>query len=193
MPVKKVLLFDDSNNPLKIAGISIELFDNLTGTLLASGLSVNLNPAAGLASKEWGTSLSFSPSCPNAVDIYINDANFEYPGNTLKSLNGSQNDDIDLDLLKIALSPLTTSLPTSATPHQIVAAIGAEKNWSLAEKQAAINLLSNYTALLYERIAETKEMPEELRVIFDRWQLALANLGIFEIDLGFTQQFDFVQ
>lgn len=192
MPVKKVLLFDDSNNPLKIAGISIELFDNLTGTLLASGLSVNLNPPAGLASTEWGTSLTFS-SCPNAVDIYINDASFEYPGNTLKSLNGSQNDDIDLDLLKIASSPLTAALPNTATPRQIVTAIGAEKNWSPSEKQAAINLLSNYTSLLYERIADTKEMPEELRVIFERWALALGNLGIFEINLGFTQEFDFAR
>lgn len=192
MPVKKVLLFDDNNNPLKIAGISIELFDNLAGTLLASGLSVNLNPAAGNASIEWGTSLNF-PSCPNAVDIYINDANFEYPGNTLKSLNGSQNDDIDLDLLKIASSPLTATLPLTATPHQIVTAIGAEENWSPSEKQAAINLLSNYTALLYENIAATKEMPEELKIIFNQWQFALANLGIFEINLGFTQQFNFVQ
>src|SRR5258705_8025312 len=148
MPTKNVFLFDDTNLPLKVPGIQLELFDSITGLLIDKKLSTNRNLHLGISSNDWGADLIFSKSS-NPLDIYITDTTYEYPGNSIQFLNGETTDRIDLDLMKIPTSPLLNPPSSKSTPATIISAIQEEKNWTINERKAAINLLVNYIDIIY--------------------------------------------
>lgn len=182
MAVKNVYLFDDTNLPLKVTGIQIELLDSITGLLIDKQLSVNRNPALGAGSTEWGADLTFT-SAANPLDIYITDKTYQYPGNTIQFLNGQTNDRIDIDLMKIPTSPLGNPPSANSSPATIVSAIQSEKGWTVNEKRAAINLVSNYTDIIYKGTISSPELPGALQRIVTNWDDALRKVGIDGIKL----------
>lgn len=50
--VKEIRIYDTSNQVLKVKGIRFELFDAVSGTLLATDVSGDLNPGVGVASND---------------------------------------------------------------------------------------------------------------------------------------------
>jgi hypothetical protein len=178
MPGKDVHLFDTSNNPLKVAGIRLELFDAVTCTLLDVQNSANLNPGAGASSSSWGVTLSF-PSGGNPLDIYVIDPTYQYPGNTVRYLNGQTPHRIDLDLMKLPSTPSGNVLPS----HTISAAglsrwVGQPSNWTREEKRAVRSLIFNYIGVVVDRIVEHGQLPQALHDMAANWGDALRKLKI---------------
>ena len=176
MPAKEVYLFDDANNPLKVAGISLELFDTTTGVMLTTALSANRKPHLGGTSAEWGADLSFT-ACNHPVDIYINDPTYTYPGNAVESLNGQTTDRIDIDLLKLPGTPIGTST-SGVTLNGLLSAIKKNDTWSAMEKQAVITFIFNYTKTVSRNTVQSPELPPDLEKIILNWDKSLDRLGI---------------
>lgn len=176
MAVKEVYLYDDTNNPLRIAGITLELFDSSTGVRLDSQTSKNRNPALGTSSIDWGADLTFTPGS-HPVEIFINDPTYRYPGNTVESLNGQTTDRIDIDLLKLPVTPLSsgTSLPTLVS---LLSAVKKERRWTEKEKKAVINFINNYIKLVAKNTLDSPELPKDVSELLTNWNESLDKLGI---------------
>lgn len=176
MPTKEVYLFDDSNNPLKVAGISLELFDTVTGRMLVTALSANRKPHLGGTSTDWGADLPFTAST-HPVDIYINDPTYTYPGNVIESLNGQITDRIDIDLLKLPATPIGTPV-SGTTMDSLVGIIKEQQDWTNKEKIAVIAFIFNYIKTVTKNTIESPELPQGLVKVIANWNESLNRLGI---------------
>lgn len=189
MPTKEVYLFDDSNNPLKVAGISLELFDTVTGKMLVNALSVNRQPHQGNFSTEWGADLAFTASS-HPVDIYINDPTYTYPGNAIESLNGQTTDRLDIDLLKLPTTPISTPT-TGSTMSSLLQKIRTSSQWSFREKSALISFIHTYLKTVSKHTIESPELPRDLERLIANWDESLNRLGI-DPDILRTNESDLV-
>jgi len=182
MPLKIILLYDSSNNPLQVNGIRVELFDAVRGTLLGAQNSADLNPGSGgRPSTEWGVELNF-PLGSSPLDIYITDPLYRYPGNSVRYLNGRLQDRLYIDVLQL---PLATSsklaAPGSVQPQDLSQWIQNHSDWDDDEKDAVHNLLFNYIAIVVagpERLRLSKSMDK----VRNNWEKALERLG-FPIEI----------
>lgn len=176
MPTKDLYLFDSSNNPLRVQGIVLKLFDAHNGTLLDSKLSDNYNPR-NPHSNEWGAVLSFT-ACGNPVEVYVTDPNFRYPGNTIHYLNGQVSDRIDIDLEAVPTGHGgQLGLPQTAAPRAIRNWIQSAPNWTDKEKLAVWTLVSNYCRVIMPR-ADRLSSLTDLAEVAKNWEEALDRIGI---------------
>lgn len=171
MAEKEIRIFDTSNAVLKVSGISFELFDAATGTLLAVDLSRDLNPGF----NEWGVRLQFAAGS-TPLEVYTTDPTYRYPGNTILSLEGNQTDRIDIDLLQIPnYAGGQATQPTSSNLLDVSRWIRQGQKWTAEEKQAVRNLVLNYNRLL----VQLEELPNSgLHDVAKNWEAALCAVGI---------------
>lgn len=177
MPRKDVYLFDNTNNPLQVQGIQVELFDAVTGQKLDSDLSKDLNPSpSGWPSNEWGVQLTFTAGT-NPLDILITDPRFNYPGNTVRNLYGKQDDRIDIDLLKLPRTPGGQGSLTSTTAISLVEWIKRGERWSPEDKRAVLNLIGNYISAIVPHLDRLPTL-SGLQAVAHNWEQALSGIGI---------------
>jgi hypothetical protein len=171
MAEKEIRIFDTSNAVLKAPSISFELFDAVTGTLLAVDLSRDLNPGF----DEWGVRLLFTAGS-TPLQVYTTDPTYRYPGNTILSLEGHQTDRIDIDLEKLPSHPGgQTSQPSSSNPFEISQWVRRNKDWIVEEKNAVLNLALNYTRLLIQMEGVSEKGLDRVE---QNWRKALEIVGI---------------
>lgn len=175
MPRKDVYLFNESNDPLQVKGIRIELFDATTGTLLDAQNSEDLNPGP-MPSNEWGVRLTFTAGT-NPLDIYITDPTYCYPGNTIRNLNGQLHDRIWIDLLQLPTGPGGQTPPTSVTPSSLSSWVKQGWQWSTRGKKAVGNLIFNYISVIVPRIDDLQKL-KDLYDVAQNWEEAMSRLGI---------------
>jgi hypothetical protein len=176
MPDKTILLYDSSNQPLRVAGIRVELFDVGTGALVDAKNSANLNPAAGQNSSEWGVVLTFTPGS-SPLDILISDPLYRYPGNTLRYLNGDLQDQVFLDVLQLPPVPANQATPPSGNILDIITWVNGTEAWDDSEKDAVLNLVFNYARVITAH-PERVQHSEGLVAVAANWEGALARVGI---------------
>jgi hypothetical protein len=174
-------LYDKSNGPLHKAGITLDLYDASTRTLLVTEVSKDLNPGPGGApSNEWGAKLSFtvSTSLGNPVDLIFTDASYEYPGNTLRFLNGDVGGRVDVDLQKIpATRGGQISPPSSGTAKSISNWIDMATQWKPEEKEAVRQLVFNYCQLIISHRNDPLAS-SQLAKVEANWAEALRRIGL---------------
>ena len=178
MPDKEIRIFDSSNNPLPVNGIHFDLCDAVTGTLLATDYSHDLNPGPhGAPSNQWGVRLNFNPGA-NPLDVYTSDPTYQYPGNMLQYLEGRLQDRIDIDLLKVLSGPggQATPLPAAA-PAAVSKWVEQGRRWSEEEKRAVRNLIFNYTSAFVPRLDALSKLVD-LGKVAQNWEEAMSRLGI---------------
>jgi hypothetical protein len=172
---KELRIFDANNQVLKAPGIRFDLLEVSSGTLIDTQISANLNPASS-GSNDWGVKLKFSPRS-GPLEVYTSDPTYRYPGNTIQSLEGQNNNRIDIDLLQV---PVTTggqgTWLSSTDPKVISHWVSSATQWKPLEKRAVLNLVSNYLRLLAYR--EAAEKKDEMTRIAHDWEVALKNLKI---------------
>jgi hypothetical protein len=173
MPVKEIRIFDVRNNVLAHPGIQFEMFNANTSVLVTSDRSRDLSPPLG----EWGVKLSFTP-CSDPFDVYVTDSNYEYPGNTIRNIEGRQTDRIDLDLLKLPPSGggQGHNVAINGSGQSLNEWIEAGYKWTADEKRAVSNLVFNYLASPLPKGSENSVM--------SNWESALQRVGV---DLSSTQ------
>jgi hypothetical protein len=177
MPDKTVLLYDASNQPLRVKGIRVELFDASSGLLVDAQNSANLDPNAGPLSVEWGVVLSFTAGT-SPLDLLLTDPLYRYPGNTVRYLNGDLQDRVYIDVLQLPQSVGgQTGPPVSAGALDLVSWVQAGLHWSEPDKDAVLNLLFNYLRVIVARPART-ERSQRLKEVALNWEAALDRLGI---------------
>lgn len=187
MPLKKVLLYDVANSPLQVNGIRVELHDASAHKMLKHGISADLNPLpGGLPSKEWGVLLNF-PSGTRPVDILILDPNYQYPGNSLRYLNGDLSDEVYMDLLQLPSGPGGGGPPQASTPPSLNVWIDEQHKWSPKEKEAVRNLIFNY-ALIVGPSMVAGRVPQHLHEIAQNWTTAAQKVGVPEAALNVVAQ-----
>jgi hypothetical protein len=172
---KEIRIFDASNRVLKVKGIRFDLLEVNSGTLVDTKNSDDLNPIAG-GSNDWGVKLSFSARS-GPLEVYTSDPNYRYPGNTIQSLEGQNDNRIDIDLLQV---PVTAggqgSILSTTDPRAICHWVESAPKWDRLERRAVLNLVSNYMRLLAYREAAPKK--DELTRISQDWEQVLKRLGI---------------
>jgi hypothetical protein len=169
-----IYIYDSYNKPLRKSGINIDLYDSTTNVLLASDVSADLNPPA----NEWGGKLSFTIPLAKPVDIVFTDAAYEYPGNTIRYLNGDAGGRVDVDLRKL---PTKTggqaAPPKTASPTDLVEWVDGAPKWTGAEKDAVKQLIFNYFGLIIARQGNPTAL-DRLGKINENWSVALTRLGL---------------
>ncbi|SDP04553.1 hypothetical protein [Afipia sp. GAS231] len=174
---KEIRIFDTSNNVLPAPGINFQLLDASTGTIVASDTSKDLNPPY----NEWGVKLTFSASA-GPFQVYTNDPTYKYPGNVIESLEGTKDNRINIDLLKIpAYGSGQAQLSGPTTVMQVIEWIRAAKDWKPEDKRAVLNLFANYIKLRGQFKNAMKQPP--LSEVAANWETALKKLGIPYDDL----------
>jgi len=173
---KEIRIYDTSNHVLKVQGIRFELFDAVTGTLLATDVSRDLSPSAvGGASNEWGVRLTFNAGS-HPLDVYTSDPNHSYPGSVIESLEGSQTDRIDIDLQKMPSARGGQSLNlSSGRPVAISHWIEQATKWSLQERRAVRSLAFNYLKVIVPRLSL---LSGEYSALKSNWGDTLRIVGI---------------
>lgn len=179
MPVKEIRIFDVHNNVLAHLGIQFEMFNANTSVLVATDRSRDLSSPLG----HWGVELSFTP-CSDPFDVYVTDSNYEYPGNTIRNIEGKQSDRIDIDLLKLPLSGggQAWNFGLDGSPQSLSLWIESGSQWNKDEKRAVRNLAFNYLA------SPLSKGPG--KSVMSNWEGALRRLGF---DLPETRGITFGQ
>jgi hypothetical protein len=177
MPIKEIVIYDGANVPLKVSGIGIELYENGSGTLLASALSDSF-PVPGLtASALWGATLTFTVTS-RPVDVYFSHATHKYPGNVIAQLNGAVDDRVDVDLLALPTGGGGGgSLNGPATTAMILAWVLRSRHWNPDQKQAVLQLIMNFTRFVLPYRESFRRNEALLRVALN-WGEALQKVGI---------------
>ena len=174
MPDKKILLYDSSNSPLQVAGIRVELYDAITKAYLDGDDSKDLNPKKA-PSDTWGVVLKF-PSGATPVEIFINDLTYEYPGNTMRFLNGDLADEVLMDLMHLPSGPGGQPPPSQpATPPAINKWVDSGFNWTDEEREAVRNLIFNFALALAPEAQDSGST--EFQDLKSNWQQALKKVG----------------
>jgi hypothetical protein len=174
---KEIRIFDTSNNVLAVAGIDFQLLDTTSGTIVASDTSKDLN----YPHNEWGVKLTCSASA-GPFQVYTNDPSYRYPGNVIESLEGTMDNQINIDLQKIPAygsGQVQLSGPTSVM--QVVEWIRTASEWRPDDKRAVLNLFANYIKLRGQFKNALKQTP--LSEVAANWEAALKKLGIPYDDL----------
>jgi len=181
MPLKIILVYDSSNNPLRVEGIRVELFDAVRGNLLQARNSIDLNPRAdGQPSTEWGVELDF-PLGSSPLDIYITDPLYRYPGNTVRYLNGRLQDRIYIDVLRLPTAASShVAAPVSLQPLDLSQWVEEHSDWDDDQRDAVRNLLFNYMAIVAQ--PDRLRSSESMGKVAENWGRALKRLG-FPIDI----------
>lgn len=176
MPLKRVFLYDDVNDPLQVRGILLELHDQRK--MIDNNLSHDLNPGAGGApSDTWGGILNF-PSGKLPVHILVRDDTYRYSGNAVEFLNGDLSDDVYIDLLQLPSGPGGgDGPPESGTPPDINAWIERSPDWSDHEKAAVRRFLFNYAQIIGPLVGDLSLHPD-LAKVADNWDEAAVRIGI---------------
>jgi len=179
MSIKEAYLFDNANNPLRVKGIRVELFDANSGKLLDVQNSDDLNPGwGGPPSNEWGVKLNFSAPHGTPLDIYMTDPTYTYPGNIARNLYGGASDRINLDLLKLpAGSGGQQSSLNYATPRSIAEWVDEGWRWGPEEKDAVRNLIFNFITVISFRL-DLLPNRSGLREVANNWGKAMSRLNI---------------
>lgn len=170
---KEIRIFDTSNKVLKVPGITFELIDVATGTLVGKDLSRDLNPPH----NEWGVKLKFNVSPGGPFQVYTHDPSHRYPGNVIESLEGAHTNRIDIDLRSIPVyASGQNPPPATAGVMDILNWIQEAPKWDESEKRAVRNLFLNYLKLLMD----TNETPEDtgLAKVSENWGAAIDKLQI---------------
>lgn len=173
-----VYLYDTSNAPLKRKGIQLDLHNATTNLLLASDLSRDLNPPtrSGSSSNEWGGEFTYA-SVSDPVDILVTDAKYEYPGNTMRYVNGDRGGRVDMDLRKLPTKKGgQPSPPASATPSSIRRWVDSSPRWTAEEKEAVKGLIFNYAAVIVARWDDPNSR-DHLASVESNWREAIDRLG----------------
>lgn len=172
---KEIRIFDTGNKVLKVKGIRFELYEVGSGLLVDTQNSDDLNPG-GAGSNDWGVKLTFTPRS-GPLEVYTTDPNHRYPGNTIRSLEGQNDNRIDIDLSKV---PATTGgQPTSLSstdPADVSQWVQSAPKWDHDEKIAVFSFVLNYMYLRVQRNLAPKK--DALDRLLKNWEHALANLGI---------------
>ena len=172
---KEIRIFDLNNRVLKVKGIRFDLLEVSSGAMIATQNSDDLNPGAG-GSNDWGVKLNCSAQS-GPVEVYTSDPNYRYPGKTIRSLEGKNDNRIDIDLEPI---PATTggqdTVLSTTDPQAISQWVESAEKWDSQEKHAVLNLIFNYIRLVVYREAAPKKA--DLIRIADNWERALKKLGI---------------
>ena len=169
MPDKKIYLYDSSNAALLVKGIRVELYDAVTKSYLDGADSDDLNPGA--SPPTWGVVLNF-PSGANPVDVLVSDPTYQYPGNTLRYLNGDLADEVFMDLLHLPGGPGGQPVPRAPlTIPQINRWVDASSHWDTAEREAVRGLIFNYAHII------APEQFGELAGVAGNWGAALLRVG----------------
>lgn len=178
MPQKVICIFDTSNNPLRMDKIRFELFDAATGQLLDTQLSADLNLSpVGKPSNEWGVRLKFN-SGTNPLDVYTTDPNYEYPGNTIRYLEGRQQDRIDIDLKKLPVISGGQKKPLdSPEPVAISRWVDAGVLWNKEEKGAVRNLIFNYISVFVPQLGDLSKF-KDLATVAKNWEETMRRVGV---------------
>ncbi len=172
---KEIRVFDTANNVLKVKGIRFELYEVGSGTLLDTQNSDDLNPGAG-GSNEWGVKLTFSPIA-GPLEVYTTDPNHRYPGNTIRNLEGQNDNRIDIDLSKVPATTGGQGAPLSSTdPAAVTRWVQSAPKWDHDEKLAVLNFVFNYLRLRVQRDIAPKK--DKLDLLVTNWKEALAKLDI---------------
>jgi hypothetical protein len=172
-----VYLYDLGNAPLQHSGIQIDLHNAVTNKFLAKDVSRDLNPGSVPASNEWGGELTYS-SVGDPVDIIFTDAKYEYPGNTLRYLNGETGGRIDVDLQKVPTGKGgQASPPRSSSPPELSRWVDDGKDWTRRQKQAVKSLVLNYIAMIVVHDDDPSRL-QSLAHVARNWGEALDRLGI---------------
>jgi hypothetical protein len=172
---KEIRIFDAKNRVLKVKGIRFDLLEVSSGTLIDTKNSDDLNPIFG-GSNDWGVKLSFSPQS-GPLEVYTSDPNHRYPGNTIQSLEGQNDNRIDIALLPVPVTPGgQDSILSTTDPTAIGRWVESAPKWDNLERRAVLNLISNYTRLLAYREEAPKK--KELTLIAHDWEYVLKSLGI---------------
>jgi hypothetical protein len=173
---KEIRIYDTSNQVLKVKGIRFDLFDAVTGALVSTDLSRDLNPGVtGIPSNDWGVRLSFN-SGKHPLDMCTSDPNHSYPGGVIESLEGSQSDRIDIDLLKLPGARGGQSLNlSSGRPVAVSNWIEQSLRWIPEEKRAVRHLVFNYLKVIVPRLPQ---IPSEYQQLKNNWGEALRIVGI---------------
>jgi|ERR1700733_2772450 len=173
-----VYLYDTSNAPLKRKGIQLDLHNAVTNLHLASDVSDDLNPPTSGhgSSNEWGGRFTYL-SVSDPVDILITDAKYEYPGNTVRYVNGDRGGRVDLDLRKLpVIAGGQPFAPTAASPEAISKWVDSAYHWSREEKKAVKELIFNYARIVVANQNDPGAQ-QSLSKVADNWAEAIDRLG----------------
>jgi hypothetical protein len=170
---KEIRIFDANNKVLKVKGIRFDLLEVNSGTVVDTQNSADLNPSG---SNDWGVKLNFSARS-GPLEVYTTDPNHRYPGNTIQSLEGQNDNRIDIVLLQV---PVTTggqgNILSTSDPRAISQWVESAPKWERLEKRAVLNLVANYMRLLaYQEVAPKND---ELTRIVHEWEQSLKSLKI---------------
>jgi hypothetical protein len=172
---KEIRIFDTANRVLKVKGIRFELYDVGSGTLLDTQNSGDLNPRR-RGSNAWGVKLAFLP-ISGPLEVYTTDPNHRYPGNVIRSLEGQNDNRIDIDLSKVPATTGGQATPLSSTdPTQIVQWVQSASKWDKDEQRSVLNFVINYMLLRVQRDLAPKK--QELNRLVINWKQGLAKIGI---------------
>ncbi len=175
---KEIRIFDDKNAVLKVSGIRFDLLDVGSGLLIDTQNSRDLNPpvpptAAG--SNEWGVKLNFSAQA-GPVEVCTTDPNYRYPGNIIQSLEGQNDNTINIDLLRIPATVGGQGNTLTDTDPAVIASWVSASKWDRTERRAVLNLISNYMRL--KAFGELAPKKEAIGKIVGEWRAVLHKLGI---------------
>jgi hypothetical protein len=171
---KKICLYDDTNQPLTIKGINVELYYASTKTQVAGALSDDLHP--GVTPPVWGVVLKFPPG-NKPLDLYISDPKYTYPGNMIVNLNGDLADDVYIDLLALPPGPggPNSTPPPSLSLTDLNTWIANQREWSSQGQDAVRNLIFNFARLVSIEPERYTAPFAELR---SNWETALKKVGV---------------
>jgi hypothetical protein len=170
---KEIRIFDTRNNVLKVKGIRFELYEVGSGTLLSTQNSDDLAPWGG--SNDWGVKLTFSPR-PGPLEVYTTDPNHRYPGNTIRNLEGQNDNRIDIDLYSVpATAGGQSTMLSSTDPADITRWVGSASKWDYDEKLAVLNFIFNFMRLRVQRDITHSSALDKLVA---NWNDGLLKLGV---------------
>lgn len=177
MPKKEIVIYDTANRPLKVSGITIELYENGSGTLLTSALPDSF-PIPGVPSSAlWGATLAYGATT-RPVDVYFSHAMHKYPGNVIAQLNGAVDDWVDVDLLALpSIGGGGGSLPAPATTAVIQDWVSRSPRWTKDEKQAVLQLVTNFSRFILP-YRESFPRNQALLKVAMNWGQALEKVGV---------------
>ena len=116
-------------------------------------------------------------SISDPVDILITDAKYEYPGGTVRYLNGDRSGRVDLDLKRLpANKGAQVTKPSSAAPGAIRSWVDSSPKWSDKEKEAVKELIFNFARIIVAN-EDDPVAQHALSRVASNWREAIDRLG----------------
>ena len=173
-----VLMYDHECKPLRISGIDVFLFKGRSEHMITSGLTGPMPAEAA-----YGVTLEISVRRPVRVSLLIHDSKHIYSGNSYVNLHGGLRSRLDLVLLANPRSPGGLGESPDLNPpdgddsglHYIYRAIQEQRHWSEVEKEAVVNLVTNFAAFIEPKLGLSSSGIEAIAL---NWEQALRAVGI---------------